>query len=78
MSIPKPLYITQYKNTETLANYLGLFVLASADPAELAATAAPVLLVLLQGPLRRFQAEPVKRFTAYLTVQHLYNGSTNH
>lgn len=63
--------------SDAFANYLGLFVLASADPAELAETTAPVLLVLLQGALTGFQAEPVERLAAHLTVQHLHDGTTN-
>lgn len=39
--------------------------------AELAASAAPVLLVLLLRPVVRRQAEMVERLTAHLTVHHL-------
>lgn len=35
----------------SVANYLGLFILAATNTAELAAATAPVLLVLLQWTL---------------------------
>lgn len=57
--------------------YLCLPALAATNVAELAASAAPVLFVLLFRLIVRRQAEPVKRLTAHLTVNHLEN-ITNH
>lgn len=46
-------------------------VLATAHTAELAAATAPVLFILVHRLLRQLQAEVMKRFTTYLTEQHL-------
>lgn len=56
------------------APYFGLLVLVSARVAEAAATAAPVLQLLLQGALCLLQTEQVEGFTAHLTVYKLYKG----
>lgn len=53
--------------------YLCLPALAATNVAELAASAAPVLFVLLLRPIVRRQTEMVKRLTAHLTVNHLEN-----
>lgn len=51
--------------------HLCLLALAATNMAELAASAAPVLLVLLLWAVVWRQAETVKRLTAHLTVDHL-------
>lgn len=57
--------------------HLCLLALAATDMAELAASAAPVLLVLLLRTVIRWQAELVKRLTAHLTVDHLGKTTIN-
>lgn len=45
--------------------------------AKLAATTAPVFLVLFRGALRWFKAKLVERLTAYLAIQHLQKKEKN-
>lgn len=55
----------------TLQQGLGLFVFPTTHMAKLAATTAPVLLILFRGALCLVKAKLVERLTAYLAVQHL-------
>ena len=61
------------KNTSDPADHTHLVVLAltATHVAELAAAAAPVLLVLLLGALFGPEAEAVEGFAAHLAVDHL-------
>lgn len=54
---------------------LGSAAFASTDVAELAATAAPGVVMLGQGPLGLLQAERVERVTADLAEHQLGTGS---
>lgn len=54
--------------------YLGGLVLSPTDMAELAATAAPVLQLILLGPLALLQAELVEGLTADLAIYKLQGG----
>ena len=58
-------------NNQNSKLYLCGLVLPAAHMAKLAATAAPVLLVLFRRAVSWIKAELVEGLTAYLAIQHL-------
>lgn len=53
--------------------YLRVFAFSAAHATKLAATAAPVLLVLIGRSLGRLKTKRMERLTAHLAKQHLQN-----